>query len=259
MREAQSRASEALRHCLVEEEGATLRSPQRRKISLVLSVALQATVLSTALLVPLLVNGEKISAILLTPVPPYPKGPANPPVKNTGARKQHHPDRPFDPSKIFQPVKIPPTAATIIDEPPTTDDRGPWTGLPSDPNADSSRLLPPLGSEGPGFRPPLAQKAPQPETKRIRVTQIDPGQWIHRVQPVYPAPARQIRLEGKVELRAVISREGRIQELEVLSGHPMFVRASLEAVWQWRYRPTVLNGQAVEVETHITVLFVLNN
>jgi len=83
------------------------------------------------------------------------------------------------------------------------------------------------------------------------------GNLIHRVQPEYPQLARQARIQGTVVLRAVISREGRIENLQVLSGHPLLVPAALDAVRQWRYRPYSLNDQPVEVETQITVNFTL--
>ena len=84
------------------------------------------------------------------------------------------------------------------------------------------------------------------------------GNLIHRLQPAYPPLAVQTRTQGQVVLRAVISREGTIENLQVVSGHPLLVRAAIEAVRQWRYRPYVLNGEAVEVETQVTVNFVLS-
>jgi protein TonB len=84
------------------------------------------------------------------------------------------------------------------------------------------------------------------------------GMLIRRVQPVYPTPARNARIQGKVLLQAIISREGKIEQLQVISGHPMLVSAALDAVRQWRYRPYVLNGEAVDVETQVTVNFVLS-
>jgi len=84
------------------------------------------------------------------------------------------------------------------------------------------------------------------------------GNLIHRVQPEYPPLAIQTRTQGQVVLRAVISRGGTIENLQVVSGHPLLVRAALEAVRQWRYRPYVLNGEPVEVETQVTVNFVLS-
>lgn len=84
------------------------------------------------------------------------------------------------------------------------------------------------------------------------------GNLIRRVQPDYPPIARGARIQGQVLLAAVISKEGQIENLRVLAGHPMLVRAALEAVSQWRYRPYILNSQAVEVETQITVNFLLS-
>ena len=84
------------------------------------------------------------------------------------------------------------------------------------------------------------------------------GNLVYRVQPDYPALARQVRVQGRVVLRAMISREGAIENLQVLSGHPMLVQAAVDAVRQWRYRPYVLNGEPVEVETQVTVNFVLS-
>jgi protein TonB len=83
------------------------------------------------------------------------------------------------------------------------------------------------------------------------------GNLIRRVQPEYPALAKQARIQGTVVLRAVIDREGIIQDLQVISGHPLLVQAALNAVRQWRYRPYYLNDQPVEVETQVTVNFSL--
>jgi periplasmic protein TonB len=77
----------------------------------------------------------------------------------------------------------------------------------------------------------------------------------HRVEPVYPALARQIGRSGRVELRAVIATDGSIQSLEAVGGDPLFYSSALEAVRQWRYTPTVLNGLQVEVDTYITVIY----
>jgi len=81
------------------------------------------------------------------------------------------------------------------------------------------------------------------------------AQLISRVEPRYPTLAVQTRQSGTVVLHAIISRDGRINALEVVSGSPFFVQAALDAVRQWRYRPTMLNGEPVEVETTITVEF----
>lgn len=90
--------------------------------------------------------------------------------------------------------------------------------------------------------------------KRI-ISQLAEGQLLNRVEPVYPHIAAISGIQGQVKLHAIIGRDGRIQSLSAVSGHPLLVRAALEAVEQWRYRPYVLNGEAVEVETLITVNF----
>ena len=77
----------------------------------------------------------------------------------------------------------------------------------------------------------------------------------HRVEPVYPPVARQLQRKGRVELRAIISTDGSIQSLEVTSGDPLLIQSALTAVRAWRYRPTILNGKPVEVDSHITVIY----
>jgi protein TonB len=90
--------------------------------------------------------------------------------------------------------------------------------------------------------------------KRI-ISQLSEGQLLNRVEPTYPHIAAISGIQGQVKLHAIIGHDGRIQSLSAVSGHPLLVRAALEAVEQWRYRPYVLNGEAVEVETLITVNF----
>jgi protein TonB len=83
------------------------------------------------------------------------------------------------------------------------------------------------------------------------------GNLIRRVPPGYPALARSARVQGTVVLQAVISKDGSIENLRLISGHPMLAPAALKAVQQWRYRPYILNNEPVEVETQITVNFSL--
>src|SRR5262249_25655775 len=108
-------------------------------------------------------------------------------------------------------------------------------------------------------RGPAAPSDPnQNQKKRISIGRIEPAMILHRVEPVYPTLMRQIRRSGKVELRAIISTDGTIESLQAVSGDTGFYASALEAVRQWRYRPTYLNGQPVEVETIITVIYSLN-
>ena len=85
------------------------------------------------------------------------------------------------------------------------------------------------------------------------------GNLITQVKPQYPPMARTARIEGQVVLRAVIGRDGTIQNLRLISGHPLLVKAAIDAVSRWRYRPYYLNGEPIEVETQVTVNFTLNH
>jgi protein TonB len=113
----------------------------------------------------------------------------------------------------------------------------------------------PKPPEPPKVRPPAQFDA---VAKPQRITEVRMAEPIQRVNPVYPALARQMRVSGKVELRGVLGIDGRIHEVQVISGHPLLVKAAVEAVMQWVYRPTILNGQPVEVQAPITVNFILN-
>lgn len=108
--------------------------------------------------------------------------------------------------------------------------------------------------------PPVVQETPKPvPASRIEVGgNVLASKLLHRVQPLYPELARRGRIEGVVQLHGIITRDGRIAQLRVLSGHPLLVTAALDAVRQWVYSPTLLNQQAVEVEAPIEVRFTLS-
>jgi TonB family protein len=108
-----------------------------------------------------------------------------------------------------------------------------------------SELIGPAGGRGPGVKPG--------PTRIISV--LSEAQLLNRVEPVYPRIAIAAGVQGQVKLHAIIARDGRIMSLNVISGHPLLVRAAEDAVSQWRYRPYYLNGEAVEVETFVTVNF----
>jgi periplasmic protein TonB len=111
-------------------------------------------------------------------------------------------------------------------------------------------------AQGSGRVVPLLRALP--EVPPPRVSRMMEGNLIHRVQPNYPLPAKSARIQGEVVLTAIIGKDGCIQNLHVLKGAPMLVKAAMEAVEQWRYRPYLLNGNPVEVETQVTVNFVLS-
>jgi protein TonB len=104
---------------------------------------------------------------------------------------------------------------------------------------------------------PMVPRVATPQ--RVRVSQgVTQGLLIRKIQPAYPPLARQARIQGTVLLQAEISRDGTIENLRLISGHPMLAPAAIEAVKQWRYKPYILNGEPVEVETQITVNFTLS-
>ena len=113
-----------------------------------------------------------------------------------------------------------------------------------------------IPSSAPPPPPPPKAKAPTgPVPIGGRVAEAN---LIRRVQPVYPPLAKSARVQGSVEFTATISKEGNIENLTLMHGHPLLVNAAKEAILQWKYRPTLLNGQPVEVITDITVNFTLS-
>jgi len=115
-----------------------------------------------------------------------------------------------------------------------------------------------LSSIGTGAAPPVFEH-PATSSRIIRLSRMTEGMLVRRIEPRYPPAALIARIEGPVKIKAVINREGIIQQTEVLSGSPLLTGAALEAIRQWRYRPYILNGEPVEVETEITVNFVLGH
>jgi protein TonB len=104
----------------------------------------------------------------------------------------------------------------------------------------------------------LPPPPPTPSAHPPRVSRMMEGNLIYRVQPQYPPLARQARVQGTVVLRAMISREGKIEHLQVVSGPALLLKSAMDAVLQWRYRPYYLNNEPVEVETQVTVNFTLS-
>jgi len=99
--------------------------------------------------------------------------------------------------------------------------------------------------------------APPTIRREFRRSEMLQGSLIRKVEPKYPPLAMAARIQGSVVLAAVISKAGTIENLRLVTGHPMLVAAAIDAVRQWQYRPYILNGDVIEVETQITVNFVL--
>src|SRR3954471_4739586 len=108
-------------------------------------------------------------------------------------------------------------------------------------------------------KPQLSGVAPQsPKPMRVRVSQgVTQGMVLSKVQPAYPPDARAARIKGSVIIAVVIDKNGSIESERLISGHPLLAPAAMDAVKQWKYRPYILNGNPVEVDTQITVNFTL--
>ena len=155
---------------------------------------------------------------------------------------------------LIDPGSVPTTIA-VLNEPEAPAAPELSNGIPGGIGLQGRGIPNSIGDSLNAAAPPPAP-VPVP-THPIRISNWAAGNLVYRVQPQYPEIARQARIQGPVQLRAIISKSGTIENLVVESGPPMLVRAAINAVRQWRYRPYLLNGEPVEVETEITVNFVL--
>ncbi len=231
-------------------ESTTGRKAGRRSWTIAVSMALQTAGVLVLILMPLLYTqalpkgflnftGTLFTPISTEPVPTPAKVPSES-VKRASFFKDgvlHQPPAIPPRVTIFQEAALPPEL------PADANNAGRWGG-------DLFSYLGDGRTEVP--RPPEPIRI-----QRIRQSSIQPAMILAQPQPVYPPPARNARIQGDVVLHAVIDKEGRVAELRVVSGSPWLFRAAMEAVQNWRYRPTLLNGEPVEVETTITLSFVL--
>lgn len=238
------------------ESGNRLRT--RRGATTLLSFVLQVFLIGVLVLIPLLFTEALPKTQLMTflvappPPPPPPPPPAAAPVKVV---KQIQSD--IINGQLRTPTKIPEKVQMIKEEeapPPVMASGGVVGGVPGGvPGGQMGGVIGGIISSTPVAVPKVA--TPQ----RVRVSQgVSQGLLIRKVQPVYPPLARQARIQGQVVLQAQISKQGTIENLQLVSGHPMLAPAAIEAVKQWRYKPYFLNGEPVEVETQITVIFSLS-
>jgi periplasmic protein TonB len=156
---------------------------------------------------------------------------------------------------LVPPTEIPRHASVIHDQLDAVEPSAqPGTGVLNSLGNSSNSMITELLRSTPVSAPKAAV------LPKVRVSLgIAQGLLLRQVKPQYPSLARQARIQGSVVLEAVIGRDGTIQELRVVSGHPMLTPAAIEAVKQWRYRPYLLNGEPVAVDTQINVNFTLSN
>jgi periplasmic protein TonB len=220
-----------------------------------ISMAVQVLFLSILILIPLIYTEALpktlMSSILLAPPPPPP-----PPPPPAAVQVIHKPvAHLMDAGKLVTPKAIPKDLKVIKEEAEPDMGAGMVGGVPGGVAGGSAGGV--LGGVigGAGTAPPPPPKA---ALKRVTVGgNVQAARLFNRVQPLYPPLARQMRISGTVKLHAIIGKNGAVEQLTVVSGHPLLVQSALDAVRQWRYQPTLLNGDPVEVDTEIDVIFSL--
>lgn len=240
---------------LIESSGR--RGGKRRGATTLLSFVLQGLLIGVLILIPLIYTEalpkQQLMSMLVAPPPPPPPPP--PPAAAPVVKVQKIISE-IDQGELRTPTKIPEKVKMIKEEeqPPSTAIGGVVGGVPGGvPGGQMGGVIGGIISSTPVPVPKVA--TPQ----RVRVSQgVSQGLLIHQVKPSYPPLARQARIQGAVVLQALIAKDGTIQNLHVVSGHPMLTGAAVDAVKQWRYKPYFLNGEPVEVETQITVNFTLS-
>ena len=217
----------------------------------VLSGMVQAAILGVLILIPLIYTEAlpkaMLSTLLVAPPPPPPPPPP-PAVVKTVIKPVA---RLIQSGKLMQPRAIPKEVAVFKEAelPPdiinNTNTGGVFGGIPG------GNMI---AAAGPAAPPPPKAATPARIKQGGNVTAAS---ILNQTRPVYPPLARQARIQGNVVLHAIIDKDGKVAQLEVISGHPLLVQSALDAVKQWRYKPTLLNGDPVEVDTTITVTFTM--
>jgi protein TonB len=231
------------------------RFKTKRLSTTILSFTLQVLLIGVLILIPLIYTDALPKTQLMTflvappPPPPPPPPPAAAPVRVVRAVSE------VVNGELRQPSKIPNKVQMIRE-----DEAPPDLGAGGVPGGVPGGI--PGGSVGGVIGGILNSTATAPKIAvpvRVRVSQgVSTGLLIKKVTPNYPQLAKQARIQGTVVLQAEISKEGTIQNLQLISGHPMLAPAAIEAVKQWRYKPYLLNGEPVAVETQVVVNFSLS-
>jgi protein TonB len=226
------------------------RARSMRRKALLASSALELGLLAALLIWPLITPGVLSSRVVVLPLPPFH---GMPQTQQAPQRANEAP--PPQNTSIRFPVDLPP----VQRNPPSTSATGdvelPGAYGPSIPGTDFlSSVIPGGNDRGVANVVPPHSVANVGRPVRV-VSDVMQAALIHRVEPVYPSIAKAIHLEGTVNLRAIIKTDGTVGDLTLVSGSPILALAAEAAVREWRYKPTLLSGQPVEVETIITVKF----
>jgi periplasmic protein TonB len=244
-------------------------STTKKGWTVLVAFAIQIVMILVAIVIPLwwfeMLPSATLQSFLVAPPPPPPPPP--PPAAQAPVKVVKVIPRQFDAGKLMAPKVVPKEVATIKEEelpPPTSGVAGVVGGVPGgvaggSPGGVLGGIIGSVPSAAPPPPPPpkAVEKAATPQ--RIRVGgNVQQARLVKQPRPVYPPLAKQARIQGVVKLSAVIAKDGTIQQLEVISGHPLLVPSALEAVKQWVYQPTLLNTEAVEVVTQIDVNFTLS-
>jgi len=235
------------------ESGGRLK--KRSPLTTVLSFLFQIGLLGVMILIPLIYTEalpkQQLMTFLVAPPPPPPPPP--PPAAAPVVKVQKVVSE-LDQGQLRTPTTIPKKVLIAHDdEQPPSGAVGVVGGVPGGvPGGQMGGVIGGIISSTPVAVPKVA--TPQ----RVRVSQgVTEGLLMKKVQPTYPPLARSARIQGQVVLQAVIGKDGTIQNLRAVSGHPMLTPAAIDAVKQRRYKPYFLNGEPVEVDTQITVNFTL--
>jgi len=213
-----------------------------------LSAAIQALILGVLILIPLIYTSALPSAMMTTfLVAPPPPPPPPPPAVKVIVKPQ---PKFIQQGKLVAPTVIPKKIQMIKEE--AQPDVGMTGGVPGGvPGGSAGGVLGGIIGGAPGGLPP-----PPKPVERMRIGgNVMQANLIHQVLPVYPQIAKTAHISGTVVLHAIIAKDGTVQELQFISGPPLLKSAAMEAVKQWRYKPTLLNTQPVQVDTTISVVF----
>jgi|SRR5947209_6558601 len=236
----------------------------RKPWTVMVSFLGQLALIGVAVLIPLIYTDALPRATLtsLITAPPPPPPPPPPPQAAPPKVVQKVIPRQFDANKLMAPKQIPKEIANIKEEDLPPPSSGVVGGVPGGvpggtPGGVIGGIIGSVPSAAPPPPPPPKEKPVTPQ--RIRVGgNVQAANLIRKVTPVYPPLAKQARISGVVRFTAVIGKDGTIQNLQLVTGHPLLVAAAQEAVKQWQYKPTLLNGEPVEVVTQIDVNFTLS-